>query len=418
MSAKFSCRFELPVCAKRRAYPVTASDFQGIAFGSDASKAERLFRASVSAFCTLTRPSRREITQLEDLTLPLYDAVSVEARRYVAAALSECAEAPAKLVERLTNDRVEVAAPLLARSAMLTDVDLIALIGKHGLPHARAIARRAELNPTIMQLIRALEAIAPQPPPRGTAAPSPQPGKRPSKRSGSRRMRNAPSVLEAIAAATERAASMASLETPSPFGEAIANTESTMLTSPGNADAAVRAPALVIEPPAAAQFSDSSIPTLEADKPAPVRHAEEAARDRLRSMMQPGTQQTGIARRAENRTFAKLRDAAFTGNTSAFQTALVETLGLTPATVSKITDTSSYSPLLAALRSLYLGEEQIFMIAASVFPARFAHPESIRLFAERCRSLSQEVAAERVRSWKMEALANQMQWEDARMKRA
>ena len=63
-------------------------------------------------------------------------------------------------------------------------------------------------------------------------------------------------------------------------------------------------------------------------------------------------------RKAENRTFAKLRDAAFTGSTAAFQAALVETLGLTPATVGKITDTSSYSPLLAALRSLYLGEEQ------------------------------------------------------------
>ena len=58
------------------------------------------------------------------------------------------------------------------------------------------------------------------------------------------------------------------------------------------------------------------------------------------------------------------------------------------------------------------------MIAAAVFPARFAHPESIRLFAERCRSLSQEVAAERVRGWKQEALANQLQWEEARMKRA
>ena len=142
---------------------MTASDFHGIAIGNDASKAERLFRASVSAFCTLTRPSRREVVQLEDLTLPLYDDVSLEARRYVAAALSECAVAPARLVDRLANDRVDIAAPLLARSETLTDVDLIALIGRHGLPHARAIARRPELNPTIAQLIRALEAVAPKP---------------------------------------------------------------------------------------------------------------------------------------------------------------------------------------------------------------------------------------------------------------
>ena len=43
---------------------------------ADHGKAERLFRAAVTAFCSLTRPSRREIAQLEDLTLPLYDSVS------------------------------------------------------------------------------------------------------------------------------------------------------------------------------------------------------------------------------------------------------------------------------------------------------------------------------------------------------
>lgn len=111
----------------------------------------------MSAFCSLTRPSRREIAQLEDLTLPLFGNVSVESRRYVAAALSECEYAPAALVRRLCEEPVDIAAPLLIRSRAVSDVDLIALIGRHGLPHARAIARRRDLNPTIAQLIRALE---------------------------------------------------------------------------------------------------------------------------------------------------------------------------------------------------------------------------------------------------------------------
>ncbi|RAZ92966.1 hypothetical protein DPM33_03715 [Mesorhizobium hawassense] len=136
---------------------MSSSDFRQIAIRTEAGKAERLFRASVSAFCSLTRPSRREIAQLEDLTLPLFDQVSVESRRYVAAALSECEYAPAALVRRLAEEPVEIAAPLLTRSNALSDIDLIALIGRHGLPHARAIARRKELNPTIADLIRALE---------------------------------------------------------------------------------------------------------------------------------------------------------------------------------------------------------------------------------------------------------------------
>jgi len=136
---------------------VSSSDFRQIAIRAESGKAERLFRAAVSAFCSLTRPSRREIAQLEDLTLPLFANVSVESRRYVAAALSECDYAPTALVRRLCEEPVDIAAPLLVRSRALSDVDLIALIGRHGLPHARAIARRKDLNPTIAHLIRALE---------------------------------------------------------------------------------------------------------------------------------------------------------------------------------------------------------------------------------------------------------------------
>ncbi|MFU0506659.1 hypothetical protein [Pseudaminobacter sp. NGMCC 1.201702] len=121
------------------------------------SRADRLFRAAVSAYCSLTRPSRREIAQLEDLAFPLFDAVSVEARRYAAAALSECEHPPVELVRRLCDEPIDIAAPLLIRSNSLRDIDLIALIGRHGLPHARAIARRQSLNPTIADLIRMME---------------------------------------------------------------------------------------------------------------------------------------------------------------------------------------------------------------------------------------------------------------------
>jgi uncharacterized protein (DUF2336 family) len=135
---------------------VSSSDFRQLVIRGEAGKADRLFRAAVSAFCSLTRPSRREIDQLEDLALPLFEAVSVEAKRFVAAALSECSSAPAELVRRLCDETVDIAAPLLIRSAALTDIDLIALIGRHGLPHARAIARRPRLNQTISDLVQAL----------------------------------------------------------------------------------------------------------------------------------------------------------------------------------------------------------------------------------------------------------------------
>jgi uncharacterized protein (DUF2336 family) len=132
---------------------------------------ERLLRAAVYAFCSLPRPSRREIAQLDDLALPLIEKASIETRRYVAAALSEVAEAPPGLVRRLCDEPVAVAAPLLMRSRELCDIDLIALIGRHGMDHARAIARRADLNPRIAKLISALEELE------ASATPAPASGK-------------------------------------------------------------------------------------------------------------------------------------------------------------------------------------------------------------------------------------------------
>ncbi|MCR5858893.1 hypothetical protein [Mesorhizobium sp. J428] len=139
---------------------MSSSDFREIAIRGEEGKAERLFRASVSAFCALTRPTRQNAVQLDDLTLPLYDQVSAEARRYVAAALSECRPAPAGLVRRLAAEPLEISAPILMRSRALKDVDLIGLIARHGIGHARAIANRASLNPAIARLIRALEAAS------------------------------------------------------------------------------------------------------------------------------------------------------------------------------------------------------------------------------------------------------------------
>ncbi len=136
---------------------LSSSDFRQIARKGVADKAERLFRASISAYCCLSYPTRAEAQQLEDLALPLYNAVSAETLRYVAAALSECTLPPPGLVARLCEEAPEVSAPLLIRTRSLSDIDLIALIARKGIGHARVIARRAGLHPTIAALAATLE---------------------------------------------------------------------------------------------------------------------------------------------------------------------------------------------------------------------------------------------------------------------
>jgi uncharacterized protein (DUF2336 family) len=122
-----------------------------------ASRAERLFHAAISAFCALNRPSRAEIAQIDDLTQPLLDLVSPAAKRFAAAAFSESPHAPPGLVRRLCDEAIDVAAPLLVRSPLLSDIDLVGVVGRHGASHAQAVARRAGLHPAIAQLVRALQ---------------------------------------------------------------------------------------------------------------------------------------------------------------------------------------------------------------------------------------------------------------------
>jgi uncharacterized protein (DUF2336 family) len=151
---------------------VSSSVFRQIALADNADeRAEGLFRAAISAYCSLPRPSRQDASRLDTLAVPLLEKVPAAARRFASAALSECETAPRDLVRRLCNDTIEVAAPLLVRSPAISDVDLLTLIGRHGQAHAVAIGRRRDLNPVIAGLVRAIE--QPVAPPQPEAKPDP-----------------------------------------------------------------------------------------------------------------------------------------------------------------------------------------------------------------------------------------------------
>ncbi|EKF40623.1 hypothetical protein NA8A_19780 [Nitratireductor indicus C115] len=158
MRQRFCACGSVSFCFSRVLISVSSAIFRQLASGGEAQRPDRLFRAAVSAFASLTRPTRREITQLDDLALPLFEHVRVETRRYAAAVLCECASPPPGLLRKLSNEPVAISAPLLVRSQAFADTDLIGLIARHGLSHARVIARRADLNPAITALIRALSA--------------------------------------------------------------------------------------------------------------------------------------------------------------------------------------------------------------------------------------------------------------------
>ncbi|RCS23293.1 DUF2336 domain-containing protein [Phyllobacterium salinisoli] len=116
-------------------------------------KADDLISAAVTAFTALTRPAKNEIQQLEDLALPLLENATPRGKRHAAAVLSQLDNAPRKLVLALCSEAVEIAAPLLLRSTVLTSTDLVDIIGRQGLGHARAIARRQQVDPIVESLL-------------------------------------------------------------------------------------------------------------------------------------------------------------------------------------------------------------------------------------------------------------------------
>jgi uncharacterized protein (DUF2336 family) len=299
-----------------------------------------LFRAAISAFCSLTRPSRREIAQLDDLALPLFDSVSAEARRFAAAALSECGDVPPSLVRRLADEPVEISAPLLVRSPALRDVDLIGLIGRHGIFHARAIARRPGLNPVIGRLLDLLG--------------DPE----------IRRLRSQDQRPDLTLVAERAAASPAA-----PAHDAAENVRHRLRRLMHGAECAA--------PPAG-----QSAPPIQPAQTAPPATAASSA------VPQP---------------YVRLLDAALTGHLPLFQMALADALDLEFATACAIAEPTRYANLIVALRALDLSEAQAFLLTAMFLPSVFDGPEAIRLFVSRYRLLEQRTVRRRLQDWRSKA---------------
>jgi hypothetical protein len=119
-------------------------------------------------------PREREL--FDAVADQVLDFVDAPARQHLAERLATRADAPPSVVVRLAGDVIAIAAPLLARSPVLTDDDLIALAGEKSQDHLAAIARRASLPASVTDVLIArgrtdvLEAVAANPAARFSAS--------------------------------------------------------------------------------------------------------------------------------------------------------------------------------------------------------------------------------------------------------
>ncbi|MBX3529277.1 MAG: hypothetical protein KF849_01640 [Rhizobiaceae bacterium] len=358
------------------------------------AKSDRLFRAAISGFCSLTSPTRLDATRLDQLTLPLLPLVSDESRRYAAAALSHAFPGPQGLIRRIAEEDIAISAPVLVGSPVLSDIDLIGLIGRHGLAHAGAIGRRAKLNPNIASLIRALgvagETVSAEPEMRAEM-PAPQTVEP----VAIAPVRSAP-LMAVTAEAVRKARAVAMASQAASSQPQYANMQSTTALR----DAGVE--------PVAAAFDDY----VRAEPGA----AEEAARDRLREMMRPaGARAPSRAHPnqapvlpaldwdAVRRAATALVPTGLSGKAALFHTALADAFALAFAAAAAIAEAGDQRKLTTALKSADLPVAEAFLIAVLAFPPRFATTAAIRAFIETYAGIEVEKARHEVAGWQRRA---------------
>lgn len=436
-----------------------SSVFREIAIRTESGKSDRLFRAAVSAFTSLTRPSRREIAQLAQLTLPLIDRTSIEARRFACAVLSDSRHAPADLVQRLCEEPVETCAPLLIRSPLLSNADLVRIIGAKGAAHARVIARRGDLHPAIAALTLALVRAAEQghaalrapvahaapvastgtdlPPSRLSASAAARPTMPPA----TAPLAPAPTAGPAAAPAAARPATPAAPAARPAMPAATAPSARTSAASGAGASTAARpaipaAPAAArpamptaaapIEPASAAgpavpaapaiptargQAEGASITEVAAGLvPDAVRDAAEAVRRDLRAIMAgQRPRRTSTVRSAERLAheddYQRLKATLLAGSALTFRDALAQALGIGAETARSIAASRSYDDMIAAFRHIDLSEEEAFLLVCAACPERFSRTSAIRLFLERYRAFPAAAATGIVLAWRTDRLS-------------
>mgnify|MGYP000041241724 CR=1 FL=1 len=112
---------------------------------------------AVRDFCTMPRPGKTDATRLVDLVLPLLKSIGDESRREIAALLAVSNAAPKPLLLALCDYPVSISSPILTRCTLLTASELMAILSQRSPDHARAIARRTDLERPVVDALRMLE---------------------------------------------------------------------------------------------------------------------------------------------------------------------------------------------------------------------------------------------------------------------
>ncbi len=120
--------------------------FRALDGDGDAVEREQLFRNVARLFSFVCdRVDDGQVEQYDEVLCQLAELVEVEGRSEVAHLLAPLKRAPGMVVVKLANDDIEVAQPLLEFSNVLSDDDLIEIVGAKSESHRTIIAGRSSV---------------------------------------------------------------------------------------------------------------------------------------------------------------------------------------------------------------------------------------------------------------------------------
>ena len=120
------------------------------------SKGDMLILAT-NRFCDIDTHDRLTLDQFSEAFNLLIGQVSSTTRQIVSRRLAHCPFTPRSAALYLALEPIEVAMPILAHCEALGQLDLLRIMDRTGIEHARAVATRLDIGPSLIRHLKGLE---------------------------------------------------------------------------------------------------------------------------------------------------------------------------------------------------------------------------------------------------------------------
>ncbi|HYF23101.1 MAG TPA: DUF2336 domain-containing protein [Caulobacteraceae bacterium] len=129
------------------------SDLIALARETSSVKRRELLREVTDLFFTQHGQSEPEMHLFDSVLTQLASEMEEAVRAELGERFAGAAVAPAGLIRTLANDNIVVAAPVLARSAALSEADLLQVVRTQGQEHLRAVSQRERVSEAVSEVI-------------------------------------------------------------------------------------------------------------------------------------------------------------------------------------------------------------------------------------------------------------------------